>query len=579
MAVAAGNESVRFEPDERPPLPVTVGAGLQAAAVIVAPVVLTVVIIARIAEQPDAYVTWGVFAALLVSGVTTALQALRVGRAGAGHVLIMGTSGAFIAVCAAALVEGGPSLMAALIVVSSLIQFALAARLSLLRRIFTPVVSGTVIMLIAATVIPVVFETLAAAPEGTSSGAAALTAAVTLATVAALVLRGSPAWRLWSPVIGIAAGCAVGAPVGLYDAQQVADAAWVGIPASSWPGIDLTPGREFWTLLPAFVVVTIVGAVETIGDGIAIQRVSRRRPQATDFRVVQGALNADGVGNLLSGMLGTPPNTTYSSSIAIAEVTGVAARRVGAVIGATFVAVAFFPKVSALLIAIPGPVVAAYVTVLIGLLFVQGMHLVIRDGVDHRKAAVVGVSFWVGTGFQNGWLFPDLLEGGFLESLLDNGMTAGTIVAVVMVAFLELTGSRRRRLHLALDAEAWATLERFLRDCARRARWDAPSTERLTSAGEEALSILRQTQDDSSQDATRQLVLGARVDRSSAEMEFVTVLEGENMEDRLSYLSELPPVPDEHEVSFRLLWHYASDVRHQKYHGVDIVTVTVDGHR
>ena len=64
-----------------------------------APVVLTVVIVARIAEQPDSYISWGVFAALIVSGATTVLQAVRVGRMGAGHVLIMGTSGAFIAVC------------------------------------------------------------------------------------------------------------------------------------------------------------------------------------------------------------------------------------------------------------------------------------------------------------------------------------------------------------------------------------------------------------------------------------------------------------------------------------------------
>ena len=61
------------------------------------------------------------------------------------------------------------------------------------------------------------------------------------------------------------------------------------------------------------------------------------------------------------------------------------------------------------------------------------------------------------------------------------------------------------------------------------------------------------------------------------EMEFVTALAGQNMEDRLAYLSELPPVPDEREVSFRLLWHYASSVRHQKYHGVDIITVSVAG--
>ena len=36
-------------------------------------------------------------------------------------------------------------------------------------------------------------------------------------------------------------------------------------------------------------------------------------------------------------------------------VTGIAARRVGVIIGVIFVAVAFFPKLTALLIAFPGP--------------------------------------------------------------------------------------------------------------------------------------------------------------------------------------------------------------------------------
>ncbi len=573
------NDHVRYEPDETPPRLVTVGGGLQAAAVIVAPVVLTVVIVARIAEQPDSYISWATFAALVVSGLSTILQATRVGRVGAGHVLIMGTPGAFIGVCVAAMVEGGPALMASLIVVSSLVQFALAARLSLLRRIFTPVVSGTVVMLIAVTVMPVIFGTLTDVPEGAAGAAAPVTALATLATVAALVLRAPPAWRLWSPVIGIIVGCAVGAPFGIYDTELVAEAAWVGVPASSWPGFDFTPNTQFLALLPAFIVVTIVGAVETIGDGIAIQRVSRRRPRATDFRVVQGALNADGVGNLLSGILGTLPNTTYSSSISIAEVTGVAARRVGVVIGATFVVVAFFPKLTALLIAIPAPVVGAYITVLIGLLFVQGMKLVIEDGLDHRKAAVVGVSFWLGTGFQNQWIFPDLLGGGFLEVLLGNGMTAGTLVAVVMVIFLELTAPRKRRLEIALGTESLVELDRFLRAFAAQAKWDTDSEERLASAGEETLAILvqEQTQHRARTNTHRRLVVAARLDGGHAEMEFATVLAGDNMEDHLSYLNGLPAAPDEREVSFRLLWHYASRVQHHRYHGVDIVTVSVAG--
>ena len=454
MAAAGDDRAVRYEPEDRPPALVTAGVGLQAALTIIAPVVLGVVIVARIAGQPDSYISWGVVAALVVSGVATILQVVRLGRIGSGHVLAMGTSGAFIAVCVAALEAGGPSLMASLVVVSSLIQFVLAARLSLLRRVFTPVVSGTVVMLIAVTVVPILFDTMADVPDGTASAAAPVAALVTMVTVAALVLRGSPSARLWAPVVAIAAGCAAAAPFGIYDTSAVASASWVGFPVASWPGFDLSLGTDFWALLPPFVVVTIVGAVETIGDGIAIQQVSRRTPRATDFRVVQGALNADGVGNLLSGIAGTLPNTTYSSSLALAEVTGVAARRVGVVIGGVFVAVAFFPKVSALLIAIPGPVAAGYLIVLIGMLFVQGMRLVLRDGLNHRKAAVVGLSFWLGVGFQNGWIFPEVIGDGFVGVLLGNGMTAGTISAVAMVVFMDLTGSRRRRLRVPLDVAA-----------------------------------------------------------------------------------------------------------------------------
>ena len=370
------------------------------------------------------------------------------------------------------------------------------------------------------------------------------------------------------------------APFGLYNVQQVLDAPWVGVPLSSWPGFDLTPGVEFWALLPAFVVVTIVGAIETIGDGVAIQRVSRRRSRATDFRVVQGALNADGVGNLLSGIAGTLPNTTYSSSVALAEVTGISARRVGVAIGAIFVAVAFFPKVAALLIAIPGAVAAAYITVLIGLLFVQGMKIIIEDGVDHRKAAVVGLSFWIGTGFQNQWIFPGLLGDGFLSVLLGNGMTSGAIVAIIMMVFMELTAPRRRRLEVALNEDALPKLSDFLGGFASRAGWNTASRDRLVLVGEEMLSSLLSEEDDDFQGSgARRLVVAAHVNGGGVELEFVSASDGENLEDRLAYLGQTPDIPDDREISFRLLRHYASSVRHQKYHDVDIITVSVEGPR
>ena len=553
----------------------SVGIGLQVAILIIAPVVITVAIVFRIADQSAEYLAWGAFAALLVSGLATIMQAARVWRIGAGHILIMGTSGAFIAVCAAALIKAGPATMASLIVVSSLFQFALAAKLALLRRIFTPVVCGTVIMLIAATVMPIIFSTMMDVPEGSSDIGAPITALTTIIVTAALVLRAPPTLRLWSPIIGIAVGCAVAAYFGLYDAQPIVDAAWVGVPAGSWPGFDVTLGAEFWALLPAFVIVTLVGAIETIGDGVAIQQVSRRREQATDFRVVQGALNADGVGNLFSGLAGTLPNTTYSSSVSLAQVTGVASRQVGIVIGAVIAVLAFFPKIAAVFIAIPGPVAAAFITVIIGVLFVQGMRIIIDDGVDFRKAAVVGTAFWLGAGFQNQWIFPELLGDGFVGVLLGNGMTSGAIVAILMTLFMELTRPRRRRIQLALDDDAHAQVGELLSRFASQNRLDDDASTRLTAAGEETLAILMQEEDEVTAGQARRLSVAARMEDGEATVEFVTALEGANMEDRLSYLGELPSVPDENEVSFRLLRHYASSVRHQKYHGIDIITVTV----
>ena len=67
------------------------------------------------------------------------------------------------------------------------------------------------------------------------------------------------------------------------------------------------------------------------------------------------------------------------------------------------------------------------------------------------------------------------------------------------------------------------------------------------------------------------------MDGPLAQLEFVTLTEGVNIEDQLAYLSELPPIPDEDEISLRLLRHHASSVQHQKYHGIDIVTVEVEG--
>ena len=579
MAAPGTDEAVRYEPDEPCPPLTALAVGVQGLTLCLASIVLVVVITVRAAGQDDRYLAWAVFASLVIAGALTALQASRLWRFGAGHILIMGPTPNYVAVSVLALTVGGPALLASLTVAASLSYLALASGLPLLRRILTPAVSGTVLMLIAATVLPIAIDLMHDVPEDAPGAAGPVVALVTLAAMFVLTMRVAGSWRVWSPLIGMAAGCVVAAAFGVYELDPILDAAWTGLPDSGLRGLDLMPGAEFLALLPGFVVVALVGGVKNIGDSVAIQQVSRRQPRATDFRLVQGSLGTNGLGILLSGLAGTPPTTVYSSySASLVQLTGVAARAVGFWIGALLAAVALLPKVTAVLLAIPSPVLGAYALIAIGLLFVSGIQTVVRDGLDAGKALAVGVSFALGVGLDNQTVGADLL-GEQWGPLIDNGMLAGAVAAVLITRLLEATNrDSRGRLETRLHLSAAGEVDEFLGGFASRIDWSADAVQRLRSAGEETLmSLLEQRDKTPSADAPR-LVVTARVSGEAVEMEFLAVFDEHNLEDRLAYLSEESQGAaglEEGEVSLRLLRHYASSVHHQKFHGLDVVTVQV----
>ena len=574
------NRRIRYEPDDPSPALVTAGVAFQGVVLILANTVLMVTIIVRAAGEGELYLGWAVFAALVIAGVTTALQAARLGRVGAGHILMTGAGPHFIAISVVALTEADLATLASLIVVSSLFQFAMAAWLPFLRRIVTPIVSGTALMLIAVAVMPIAVGRLTDVPAGAPEGGGLIAAGVTLAVTTGMVLRASGIWRLWAPLSGILAGCAAALFFGLYDLRPVAAASWLDLPdAAAWPGLDLAPDARFWALLPVFAIVSVVAAIKTSSDGAVIQQASARKPRATDFRLVQGALNASGVGILLSGIAVTPPVIIYlPSSVSLINLTGVAARSVGYAIGAILVALAFLPKLTAVLLAVPSPVMGAFLLIIMGLLFVEGIRTVFQDGLDPQKGLVVGVALALGVGLESGSVFESVL-GATWSASLGNGMTIGVLATVLLTAFLELTSPRRRRLDLELDASAAAGIDAFLRDLARRSGWNDASGERLRGAGEEALECLLQLRGEGAAVEAPRLILFARPGREIVEMEFLVVSEKENIEDHLTYLSERAETPEESELSFRLLRHYASSVRHRQYHGIEIVTVKVAGSR
>ena len=437
----ASQSGVQYQPDENPPIPLVISLGLQLAGLNIAAVMLIPTVIVRAAGESEAYLSWAVLTAVMICGITTILQALRFGRVGAGHVIVMCASATFIPVCIMALSEGGPAMMATLVVIASLVPPALSWQLPLFQRILTPTVSGTIIMLIPVTILPVVTQLLGSGAEGAAAPGSALSFFATALIICAISLKAPARMRAWAAVIGVAAGSIIAATFGLYDLGRVAGAAWIAIPENRWPGYDLDFGPAFWTLLPSFLLVALVAGIRTMSSAIAIQRVSWRDERPIDFSAVQGAMNVDGVGNVLSGLTGTVPGSAITTSVSMTELSGVAARSVGIATGAAFIILAFLPKAVAVVLAIPDSVFAGYLFIMLALLFMIGMKMIIEGGMDLHKGTLVGLAFLTGIGCQYGLIYPDYLDE-FAGGLLRNGMNAGALTIILLTLFLELTKPR-----------------------------------------------------------------------------------------------------------------------------------------
>ena len=584
MTARLVSQSPQYEPHERPPTLLALGLGFQSTLLSITPIVLFPIILAQSAGVSASGLSWAVFAMLVVNGLTVILHAVRIGPVGSG--LIVGTYPSAIAIpfCIIALQQGGPSTLAALVIVSGLFQIVISMRLSLLRQVVTPTVSGTIIILMMVTIVGVIFGNIDDVPEGAPAASGPVCIAVTFAVSMGILLRRSGAWRTWAPLVGIGAGWATAAAFGIYDLGPAAEAPPVGLPLDGWPGLGFDLGGTFWSLLPAFLFLSVVAVLQANSIGLSIQQVSWRRPRAMDYRRVQGVGVSTGLGNLLAGLAGAMPITSIPRGTAFVQQTGCASRDIGLLTGAFLIVAAFSPKSWGLLAGIPSPVSAVFLIVIITPVFVEGMKLIIRDAPDYRKSLVVGVSIAIGLGLQFELVVLPI-EGAW-GPMFQNGLTSGGAAVVLLTFASEFTGRRRRRIHAELNVESLPRIKEFLTDFSSSQGWNEEMTERMQAVAEETVMILTDQMGQSGDNA-RKLLLSANGSGHTAELEFVSApSEEENLEDRIAVLtepaSEMPELelPEresniEREASLRLLRYHASSVSHRQYHETEVITIRV----
>jgi xanthine permease XanP len=421
-----------YGPEDHLPLGSAILVSLQQVAAMVVGVVTPALILSHALNIPSSDASYLVSMALIAAGLGTFLQTSRFGFVGSGLLSVAGTSFAFLQPLIAAGQAGGLPLMFGMSLTCVPTLFLFVPFLPVLKGVFTPLVSGIVVLLIGLSIIPEAMPGIAAP---TSASAPIWAGGAVAATVIAVVLisqsLGSARARLASILWGVLAGYVVCGVLGWLHRPVSDGASWVTLPRF------LPHGFAFqWKFVLPFAFIYLASLLEALGDMTATCQLSGLETEGPAYAArIRGGVLSDGITCLVSGLIGSFPSTTYAQNNGVIQITGVASRHIGKWMAAILVMLGLFPAVARWVTAMPAPVLGGMAILLFGLVSVSGLRLILRGGLGHREGLIVALSLGIGLGAasQPAWVhsLPSLFQT-FLESSVSAGGLTALLLNVIL---------------------------------------------------------------------------------------------------------------------------------------------------
>ncbi len=427
-AVPEKSPHIVYGLEERIPLGPAVLVGAQHVSAMVVGTITPPLILAGTLKFSQADTAYLVSIALLASAFGTWLQCRRRGPVGSGLLSVTGTSFSFLQPLTLAGQAGGLALMTGLSCVTAPLLIVLAPFISRLRKIFTPLVSGVVVLLIGTSLIPTAFFGLAVplrpdAPpwQGLMIGGV---------VIAVIILTQATGWawaRIAGAALGVIAGCILCGLFGGLHAPEPGTGAWFTEP-------QLLPhGFAFDAkFVPPFAFIYLVCLLEAMGDITATSQLSGLSTTGHEhWRRLSGGVLADGITSTVAALFGGFPSATYAQNNGVIQITGVASRRVGYVMAVILCLLGLFPAVGRWVTVMPPPVLGGLALMMFGLVAVAGVRLLLSAGLGQREGVIVALSLGMGLGLPTQ---PALLSSlpGWLQSLLESGISAGGLTALLL---------------------------------------------------------------------------------------------------------------------------------------------------
>ncbi|OKL36390.1 uracil permease [Domibacillus mangrovi] len=304
--------------------------------------------------------------------------------------------------------------------------------------VFPPAAMGAIVAVIGLELIPVAAGMAGIiSPDGATDWSPDRHTMIVSMLTLAITIIGNVMFRGFLKIIpiliGIMSGYVIAAFFGMVDLQPVRDAKWFALPDFYRPEFD-------WTSIVIIVPAALVVIAEHIGHLVVTQNIVDR-----DLMKKPGlgvSLFGNGISTVLSGFVGSTPNTTYGENIGVLALTKVYSTWVigGAAVMAVFLS--FFGKLAALISTIPTAVMGGISLLLFGIIAVSGLRMLVESKVDYSKTTNMILTTVVLVIGLSGATFT----WGYLQL---KGMALATVIAILLSLFFALI----HKLKLSNDHE------------------------------------------------------------------------------------------------------------------------------
>ena len=421
------NNNLLYTVEDKPPFGLSLLLAAQHLLAALGGIIAVPLVIGNVLKLPTEDTITLVNAALLISGVVTVIQCKGLGPIGIRLPSVMGTSFTFVAAALAiGFSEYGIAGILGSSLIGSLVMIIGSFFMPYIRKLFPPLVTGTVVMMIGLSLIPVAVDWFAGGQRGDANYATPenlMMASFVLVIVVALVQWGKGIFSAAAIVIGMMTGYIVCLAMGWVSFEGVKQAQTFAIPQPLHFGLAFPISG-----IIGMSIAYLVTIVESSGNFLALGNATQTEITGKHLR---GGVLADGLGSALAAIMSTTPFSSFSQNIGVISLTGVASRHVVALTGVLLALAGLFPVFGALIVSIPLPVLGGAGLMMFAMIIAAGIQMLDKVARSKRNGLIIAISIGCGLAVTTR---PELLDKlpHFFKEVLGSGITVGSLLALIL---------------------------------------------------------------------------------------------------------------------------------------------------